>query len=86
MLYLSPKALVPLLGYLRRLGVVPAPPPPVPATPAEALLGRYQRYLVIERALVPETARGYADAVRPFLAGRQDGGGLVGQRDRADLA
>jgi site-specific recombinase XerD len=74
-LYLSPKALVPLLGYLRRLGVVP-PPPPAPATPAEALLGRYRRYLVIERGLVPETARGYAGAVRPFLAGRQDAGGL----------
>src|SRR5690242_3375854 len=48
-LYLSPKALVPLLGYLRRLGVVPAPPAPAPATPAEALLGRYRRYLVIGR-------------------------------------
>jgi site-specific recombinase XerD len=60
--------------------VVPVPPAPVPATPAEALLGRYQRYLVIERGLVPETGRGYADAVRPFLAGRQDAGGL-GLRD-----
>jgi site-specific recombinase XerD len=75
-LYLSPKALAPLLGYLRRLGVVPPPPPSAPATPAEALLGRYQRYLVIERGLVPETARGYADAVRSFLVGRQDAGGL----------
>jgi site-specific recombinase XerD len=74
-LYLSPKALVPLLGYLRRLGVVPEPVP-VPATPVEALLGRYQRYLVTERGLVPETARGYADFVRPFLAGREKDGGL----------
>jgi integrase/recombinase XerD len=74
-LYLSPKALVPLLGYLRRLGVVPEPPPAT-ATPVEALLGRYRRYLVTERGLVAETARGYADFVRPFLAGRQKAGSL----------
>jgi site-specific recombinase XerD len=74
-LYLSPKALVPLLGYFRRLGIVPEPPP-APATPVEALLGRYQRYLVTERGLAPETARGYADFVRPFLAGREKAGGL----------
>ncbi len=74
-LYLSPKALVPLLGYLRRLGAVPEPAP-VPATPVEALLGRYRRYLVTERGLARETARGYADFVRPFLAGRERAGGL----------
>src|SRR5579875_1955119 len=75
-LYLSPKALVPLLGYLRRLGVVPVSSAPAPVTPAGVLLGRYMRYLVTERGLVPETARGYADAVRPFLAGRENAGGL----------
>ena len=74
-LYLSPKALVPLLGYLRRLGIAPEPPPAPPA-PVEALLGRYQRYLVTERGLAPETVRGYADFVRPFLAGRERAGGL----------
>src|SRR5579875_1205627 len=67
-LYLSPKALVPLVEYLRRLGVVP-PPPPAPQTPVAALLGRYRRYLVTERGLAREMARGYADVVRPFLAG-----------------
>jgi len=74
-LYLSPKALVPLLGYLRRLGAVPSPSP-APVTPAEALLARYRCYLVTERGLVPETARGYADFVRPFLAGREKAGVL----------
>ena len=74
-LYLSPKALVPLLGYLRRLGAAP-PPPLAPETAAEALLGRYQRYLITERGLVAETARGYADFVRPFLAGRETAGRL----------
>ncbi len=75
-LYLSPKALVPLLGFLRRLGAVPMPPAPVPATPAEALLGRYQRYLVAERGLAATTARGYADLAWPFLAAREEAGGL----------
>src|SRR5215813_6180410 len=75
-MWLSPRALVPLLGFLRRLGVVP-PPVPAPVTPAEALLGRYQRYLVTERGLAVVTARGYVDMVRPFLAGREEGGGLA---------
>jgi integrase/recombinase XerD len=66
-LWLSPKALVPLLGYLRRLGVTPEPVPG-PVTPAEALLSRYRRYLISERGLAAATARGYADMVRPFLA------------------
>jgi integrase/recombinase XerD len=82
-LWLSPKALVPLFEYLRRLGVVPAPAPG-PVTPAEALLGRYRCYLVTERGLAAATARGYADLVRPFLAGRQDAGGL-GQLTAAEV-
>ena len=75
MLYLSPKALAPLLGYLRRLGVAPIPVP-APATPAEALLERYRRFLVTERGLAATTARGYADMVRPFLAQREPAGEL----------
>jgi integrase/recombinase XerD len=75
-LWMSPKALVPLLGYLRELGVIPQPAPDL-VTPVEALLGRYQRYLLTERGLVTATARGYADMVRPFLAGRQQAGELA---------
>ncbi len=75
-MWLSPMALAPLLGFLRRLGVVP-PPAPAPVTPAEALLGRYRRYLVTERGLAAVTARGYADMVRPFLAEREEAGGLA---------
>lgn len=46
-MWLSPQALAPLLGFLRRLGVVP-PPAPAPVTSAEALLGRYRRCPVTE--------------------------------------
>jgi site-specific recombinase XerD len=55
---------------------VPPPSAPAAATPAGALLACYRHYLVTERGLVPETARGYVDAVRPFLAGREKAGGL----------
>jgi hypothetical protein len=75
-LWLSPKALMLLLGYLRRLGVAPQPAP-APVTPAEALLGRYQRYLVTERGVAVTTARGYVDMVRPFLAGREEAGQIA---------
>ena len=67
--YRTVKALVPLLVYLRGLGVV-APPPVAELTPAQALLERYRTYLVGERGLAATTARGYIDAVRPFVAAR----------------
>ncbi len=73
-LYLSPKALVPLLGYLRRLGAVPRAASPVPAGPVDALLDRYRRYLVTERGVGTETAADYAAKVGPFLAGREKEG------------
>jgi integrase/recombinase XerD len=73
--WLSPRALAPLLGYLRRLGAVPVPAT-VRATPAETLLGRYQHYLVTERGLASSTARDYAGMVRLFLAQREAAGGL----------
>jgi hypothetical protein len=66
---------VPLLGFLRRIGAVPeAPPAPAPAGPADALLDRYQHYLVSERGLAAETAADYAAKVRAFLAARADRG------------
>ena len=73
---LSPKALSPLLGYLRRLGAAPEAPPPAPAGPAEELLDRYRRYLVTERGIGAATAADYAAKTRPFLAARQKAGAL----------
>ena len=52
--YLTPKALAPLLGYLRGLGVAPEAEIAAPATPAEALLERYRCYLLAERGLQAE--------------------------------
>jgi integrase/recombinase XerD len=73
-LYRSPKALGPLLGFLRRAGAAPEAPSPVPAGPADALLDRYRRYLMTERGLAAETAAGYAAKVRAFAVGRVDRG------------
>ncbi len=84
-LWLSSKALAPLMAYLRGLGVVP-PVPEAMLSPAEALLARYRGYLLAERGLAASTARGYVDMVRPFVAGRAVGGALdLGGLTAADV-
>jgi site-specific recombinase XerD len=67
--YRSLKAMAPLLDYLAPLGVLPAPPS-VQLDPVEDLLGRYRRWLLVERGLTAGTVRGYVDCVRPFVATR----------------
>jgi hypothetical protein len=76
MLYRSPKALVPLRGFLRQAGAVPDAEAavPVPAGTADKLLGRYRRCLVTERGLAAETAADYAAKVRAFVTARVDHG------------
>ena len=64
------RGLEPVAGFLRSVGEVPLAAPAVAATPVEALLERYRRYLLVERGLAEGTVRGYVDVVRPFLAGR----------------
>jgi integrase/recombinase XerD len=71
--------LVPLLGHLRELGVVPPAAQPARSS-VELLLDRYREYLLVERGLVAGTVRGYLDLVRPFMASR------VGQDGELDLA
>jgi len=68
-LWLSPKALAPLVGYLRGIGFAVSAPKAA-LSPTEALLARYRRYLLDTRGLVATTARGYLDMVRPFVATR----------------
>jgi integrase/recombinase XerD len=74
------QGLVRLLAYLRALDVVPPADQPALST-VEVLLGCYREYLLIERGVTAETARGYVDLVRPFVATRMHGGEL----DLADV-
>ena len=57
-----------MIGYLRGLGVLPAPVA-VALSPVEELLERYRRYLLVERVLTVESARVYVTAIRPFVEG-----------------
>jgi integrase/recombinase XerD len=68
------KALVPLLGYLRGLGVAPQPESPAPQTVAAVLLEGYRGWLLTERGLGVKVARGYVDLVGPFVAAHAVGG------------
>lgn len=73
----SSRALPPLLGYLRGLGVAPPPQPAVPRTAVEAIVERYSSYLLAGRGVVPSTVRNYVGVARVFLAWRErTAGGL----------
>ncbi len=74
-LLLSQRALRPLLGYLRGLGVLPARPP-VACTAAETLAGDYRRYLVSDRGLADATVCAYLATARLFLGQLEQPGGL----------
>ena len=74
-LLLSQRALAPLLGYLRDLGVV-RDPPPAKVTPAEMLAGDYRRYLLSERGLSAASVSAYLTAARLFLGQLGQSGGL----------
>jgi integrase len=69
--YLSSRALRPLLGYLRELGVTPLAVAAAPSTPAEVLIGRYSLYLLERRGLARSTVRNYVGVARVFLADRE---------------
>jgi site-specific recombinase XerD len=83
--YLTPKALAPLLGYLRGLGVIPLAGIRAPVTPAEELLEEYRRYLLAERGLRAAVARGYLDSVRPFVACHAAAGADLRQLTAGDV-
>ena len=82
---LSPRAMRPLLEYLRGLGVVPAAVPAAPLTPSEVLIARYSSYLLERRGLAPSTVRNYLWAARVFLSWRQRTVGKL-ELERLDAA
>lgn len=83
--YLTPKALAPLLGYLRGLGVAPQAESAAPVTPAEVLLEEYRGWLLAERGVQVKVARGYLDLVRPFVARHAAADAGLGRLSAADV-
>lgn len=73
----TPRALAPLVAYLRELGVVAQDLPAPPSGPVEVLLARFRDYLLIERGLAPTTAALNVQLARPFLAERVGADGQV---------
>jgi len=76
------KALGPILGHLRGLGLAPAAEAPVEDGPSGEILNRYRQFLITERGLATVTAGRYIDCLRPFLdrrmaTGELDLGGLT---------
>ena len=63
----GPRAMAPLLTYLREAGVVAAAQPSV--TPLGALLGQYRSWMIHERGLAATTVLRYENTARRFLAG-----------------
>ena len=64
---LSIRAVMPLVGYLRRAGVAAVPAELVPVGTLELVADHYRRYLVSERALTAPVAGKYAGLAREFL-------------------
>jgi hypothetical protein len=64
----SARALAPLLGYLRGLGMTAPPRMPEPQAPADRLAARFGEYLARERGLAADSVRSYTGVARRFLA------------------
>lgn len=62
------RALIPLMGYLRGIGVIPQATAPAPATAAERLIAAFVDHLSNERGLVAGTIAGYRHIAELFLA------------------
>jgi site-specific recombinase XerD len=72
---LGPRAMMPLLSYLREVGVTPEAKPP--QTPLGALLGEYRMWLVQERGLAAVTVLRYENTARRFLQQQAMAGGVL---------
>jgi integrase len=67
----SARALMPLVDYLRGLGVAPRVAAAAPSTPAEVLIERYSLYLLERRGLAASSVRNYVAVARTFLCDRE---------------
>ena len=67
----SPRALGPLLDYLRGLGVVSEAGPVRPLAPSEVMLARYSDYLLERRGLCRSSVRNYGNVARAFFSDRE---------------
>jgi site-specific recombinase XerD len=72
---LGPRAMMPLLSYLREAGVTPEAKPP--ETPLGALLGEYRMWLARERGLAAATVLRYEHTARRFLQQQAMAGGVL---------
>ena len=72
---LTARAMLPLLSYLRGLGVVPPAVPAAPLTVSEAVIERYSMYLLERRGLAPSSVRNYVGVARVFLSWRETAAG-----------
>lgn len=75
-LFRSCRALEPVLGYLRGVGVVPVAMLAAPVTAVDEFLGRFRRYLLVERTVTAGSAKVYVSAVRGFVASFERDGRL----------
>jgi integrase/recombinase XerD len=78
---LSVWAMVPLLDYLRGLGVVPVAVARTSVTPSEVLIERYSAYLREQRGVSSSTVRNYVGVARAFLAWREMSTGTLALRE-----
>src|SRR3954451_21541193 len=83
----SPRALAPMLAYLRGLGVAPDATASPALTASDRLLAEFEAYLVGDRGLAVRTVEGYRRVARVFLASRcslADDGLRLGRLTTAD--
>lgn len=71
-LWLSEKGLVPLLSYLRQVGVAPIPEKPQPRTATERIVADFATYLSLERGLAPATIAADVQVAKLFLSARPE--------------
>ncbi len=72
---LGPRAMLPLLTFLRELGVTPARQ--TSQTPVATLVGEYRRWMLQERGLTPTTVLRYENTARRFLEQQAMIGGVL---------